>query len=177
MQAVQSIHEYQVVGRHVPTEREANPKIFRMRLFAKTTVHAKSRFWYFLSKINKMKKATGEILDVTEIFEEKPEKVKNFGIFIRYNSRSGTHNIYKEYRDVTRCGAISQMYDEMASRHSAREKTIHIIEIKEIAAKQARRANTKQFHDSKIKFPLTHRVAKKMPQFKSTFKASRPRTF
>ncbi|EFA83144.1 S60 ribosomal protein L18a [Heterostelium album PN500] len=170
-------HEFQVVGRHVPTEREAHPKLFRMRLFAKTSVHAKSRFWYFLSKIQKMKKATGEILNVTEIFEEKPLQVKNFGIFIRYNSRSGTHNIYKEYRDTTRVGAVAQMYDEMASRHSAREKTIHIIEIKEIKAAQARRANTKQFHDSAIRFPLTHRVPRKLPQFKSTFKASKPKTF
>ncbi|KAM9985781.1 hypothetical protein ACTFIZ_002077 [Dictyostelium cf. discoideum] len=167
------IHEFQVVGRHVPTERDANPKIYRMRLFAQTSIHAKSRFWYFLSKIVKMKKSTGEILNVTEIFEDKPQKVKNFGVFIRYNSRSGTHNIYKEYRDLTRCGAISQMYDEMASRHSARESSIHIIDIKEIAASLTRRANTKQFHDSKIKFPLTHRIAKS----KSTFVANRPNTF
>jgi len=148
-----------------------------MRLFAETPIHAKSRFWYFLSKIVKMKKATGEILNVSEIFEAKPTKVKNFGVFIRYNSRSGTHNIYKEYRDLTRCGAIAQMYDEMASRHSAREKSIHIIDIKEIAAKLTRRANTKQFLDSGIKFPLTHRVPKTLPQYKKTFSAARPNTF
>eukprot|EP01132_Coremiostelium_polycephalum_P000689 gene689-850_t len=171
------VHEYQVVGRHAPTEKEANPKIFRMRLFAKTPIHAKSRFWYFLSKIQKMKRATGEILNVTEIFENKPTRVKNFGVFLRYNSRSGTHNIYKEYRDTSRNGAIAQMYDEMASRHSAREKSIHIIDIKEIADKLTRRANTKQFLEKGLKFPLPHRVPKKAPQFKSTFTANRPTTF
>ena len=40
--------EYQVVGRHHPTEHEANPKIYRMRIFAPNEVVAKSRFWYFL---------------------------------------------------------------------------------------------------------------------------------
>jgi large subunit ribosomal protein L18Ae len=40
--------EYQVVGRHLPTESEPNPKIYRMRIFALNEVVAKSRFWYFL---------------------------------------------------------------------------------------------------------------------------------
>ena len=42
------LQEYQVVGRHLPTEHEANPKIYRMRIFAPNEVVAKSRFWYFL---------------------------------------------------------------------------------------------------------------------------------
>lgn len=40
--------EYQVVGRHLPTEAEPTPKIYRMRIFAPNEVVAKSRFWYFL---------------------------------------------------------------------------------------------------------------------------------
>jgi hypothetical protein len=40
--------EYQVVGRHLPTESDPNPKIYRMRIFASNEVVAKSRFWYFL---------------------------------------------------------------------------------------------------------------------------------
>jgi large subunit ribosomal protein L18Ae len=35
--------------------------------------------------------------------------VKNFGILLRYDSHTGTHNVYKEYRDVTICGAVEQM--------------------------------------------------------------------
>jgi hypothetical protein len=42
------INEYQVVGRHIPTEHEPTPKIYRMRIFAPNEVVAKSRFWYFL---------------------------------------------------------------------------------------------------------------------------------
>ena len=42
------LQEYQVVGRHLPTESDPTPKIYRMRIFAPNEVVAKSRFWYFL---------------------------------------------------------------------------------------------------------------------------------
>jgi large subunit ribosomal protein L18Ae len=38
-----------------------------MKLFAPNEVLAKSRFWYFLHQMKKMKKTTGEILDVNEV--------------------------------------------------------------------------------------------------------------
>lgn len=38
-----------------------------MKLFAPNEVLAKSRFWYFLHQVKKMKKTTGEILDVNEV--------------------------------------------------------------------------------------------------------------
>merc|ERR1712078_364366 len=53
-----------------------------------------------------MKKTTGEILAINQIYEKRPEVVKNYGAFVRYDSRSGTHNLYKEYRDTTRVGAV-----------------------------------------------------------------------
>ena len=43
-----TLSEYQVVGRHLPTEADPTPKIYRMRIFALNEVVAKSRFWYFL---------------------------------------------------------------------------------------------------------------------------------
>lgn len=58
---------YQVVGRHAPTEHDPNPQVYRMKLFAKNEVCAKSRFWYFMHQMRKMKKTTGEILDVNEV--------------------------------------------------------------------------------------------------------------
>ena len=36
------MHLWQVVGRHVPTERNPKPKIFRMKVFAKDEVRARS---------------------------------------------------------------------------------------------------------------------------------------
>ena len=114
-----------------------------MRIFAPNEVVAKSRFWYFLRRLRKAKKATGEIVAVNQvrssrqlaqyfasswkqIHERKPLKVKNFGIWIRYDSRSGTHNMYKEYREMSRTDAVQALYQDMASRHRARFRTIHV---------------------------------------------------
>ena len=38
-----------------------------MRIFAPNTVVAKSRFWYFLMKLRKVKKANGEIISLNEV--------------------------------------------------------------------------------------------------------------
>ena len=53
-------------------------------------------------------------------------KVKNFAIWLRYNSRSGTHNMYKEYRGLSRAEAVESMYQDMAARHRARFGSIHV---------------------------------------------------
>ena len=45
------------------------------------------RFWYFLRQLRKFKKTTGEIVSVEEITEKKPLKIKNFGVWLRYDSR------------------------------------------------------------------------------------------
>jgi large subunit ribosomal protein L18Ae len=135
-----------------------NPKLYRMRIFAPNTVVAKSRFWYFLTKLKKVKKANGEIISLNvvrefsflfslsffsfpyfpdpkfsntyqmtlKINEKRPLKAKNFGIWIRYDSRSGTHNMYKEFRELTRTDAVESLYQDMAARHRARFGSIHV---------------------------------------------------
>lgn len=137
--------EYQVIGRHLPTAEEPAPKLYRMRIFAPNDVVAKSRFWYYLRQLHKVKKASGEIVGVNvvciiflslfrlkclpstnQISEKKPVKVKNFGIWIRYDSRSGTHNMYKEYRELSRAAAVRALYQDMAARHRARFRSIQV---------------------------------------------------
>lgn len=120
------LQEYQVIGRHLPTDTNPTPKLYRMRIFAPNTVVAKSRFWYFLQKLRKVKKSTGEIVSLNVIHEKRPLKVKNFGIWIRYDSRSGTHNMYKEYRELTRTDAVEALYQDMAARHRARFRSVHV---------------------------------------------------
>ena len=39
-------HQYQVVGRALPSETDEHPKIYRMKLWATNEVRAKSKFWY-----------------------------------------------------------------------------------------------------------------------------------
>ena len=61
-----------------------------------------------------------------QIHEKRPLKVKNFGIWIRYDSRSGTHNMYKEFRELSRADAVKSLYQDMAARHRARFRSIHV---------------------------------------------------
>jgi large subunit ribosomal protein L18Ae len=169
---------YQVVGRKAPTSNDENPPAYRMKLFAPNEVVAKSRFWYFMHQMRKMKKTTGEILDVNEIVEKNSRYVKNYGIWIKYNSRSGTHNMYREYRDISLNAAIGNLYNDMAGRHRARFASIQIIKTATVAAKDTKRVNVQQFHNSKIKFPLPHRILRaSSKQFKNTFSSFRPTTF
>ena len=61
-----------------------------------------------------------------QIHEKRPQKVKNFGIWIRYDSRSGTHNMYKEYREMSRTDAVQALYQDLAARHRARFRSIQV---------------------------------------------------
>merc|ERR1712043_97331 len=121
-------------------------------------------------QLRKFKKTTGEIVSVEEIKEKKPLKIKNFGIWLRYDSRSGTHNMY---RDLTVSAAVTACYRDMGARHRARAHSIQIIKVEPVAASKTRRPIVKQMHDSKISFPLPSRVQK---QQGSMFKAKRPNT-
>merc|ERR1712107_973487 len=148
--------------------------LYRMRIFATDQIVAKSRFWYFLRQLRKFKKTTGEIVSVEETREKKPLKIKNFGVWLRYDPRSGTHNMYREYRDLTVSSAITQCYRDMGARHRARAHAIQIIRVEPVAAKDTRRPLVKQMHYSNIKFPLPCRVSK---QGGSMIQANRPNTY
>lgn len=99
------LREYKVVGRCLPTPKCHTPPLYRMRIFAPNHVVAKSRFWYFVSQLKKMKKSSGEIVYCGQVFEKSPLQVKNFGISLHYDNCIGTHNMYLEYVDPTITGA------------------------------------------------------------------------
>jgi large subunit ribosomal protein L18Ae len=61
------LREYQVIGRHLPTDANPTPKLYRMRIFAPNDVVAKSRFWYFLGRLRKVKKANGEVVSLNQV--------------------------------------------------------------------------------------------------------------
>eukprot|EP00178_Gracilaria_changii_P009074 TRINITY_DN26889_c0_g1_i1.p1 TRINITY_DN26889_c0_g1~~TRINITY_DN26889_c0_g1_i1.p1 ORF type:complete len:183 (-),score=21.19 TRINITY_DN26889_c0_g1_i1:34-582(-) len=170
-------HEYLVVGREQPSEKNPNPKIYRMKLFCKNDVAAKSKFWFFVSFQKGVKRRNGEILRCSEIFDRTPTKVKNFGIFLRYDSRLLTHNLYMEYRDTTRAGAVTQLYNDMAGRYRARARAIQIISVDEILPADVKKAKTKQFITGSISFPLAHRLHKPNRASQKTFLRVRPTTY
>ena len=64
-----NVHQYLVVGRAQPSEKDPNPRIYKMRIFANDVVHAKSKFWYFLKRLNKIKRGGGDILSVNEVIQ------------------------------------------------------------------------------------------------------------
>ncbi|XP_039273405.1 large ribosomal subunit protein eL20-like [Styela clava] len=177
MKAKGELREYKVVGRKLPSETEKNPPLFRMRLFAPDHIAAKSRFWYYLSYYKKIKKNAGEILQCSKMTEKSPGRVKNFGIWLRYDSRSGSHNMYREYRDVKVASAVTQCYRDMGARHRARPGSIQIMKVEEVAASKCRRTNVKQFHDSKIRFPMPRRVLSKSQQNARRFTTRKPMLF
>ncbi|KAJ4457500.1 putative 60S ribosomal protein L18a-1 [Paratrimastix pyriformis] len=171
------VRQFEITGRKLPTKDQPVGPIYRMNIFAPNSVVAKSRFNYFLSHLKKVKRSHCEILEVKEYFERKPTLVKNFGINLRYDSRTGTHNMYKEYRDTSLCGAVEQMYCDMAARHRAQRQSIQILSTQVLKSSDVVRASMKQFIDSKIKFPLIHRQIRcPTKQYRSPFKANRPST-
>merc|ERR1712053_6662 len=170
------LKEYSIVGRKLPSAMEPNPKLFRQQIFAPDSVAAKSRFWKFLSYYQKINKKVGEIVECSEVHESHPGCVKNYGIWIRYDSRSTSENMYREYRDVSLPLAVTQMYREMAARHRARPGSIQGLRTKQVKSNESRRPQNKQMHDPNIKFPLPRRVMSKAAQHARRFSTKRPNT-
>ncbi|XP_035675670.1 60S ribosomal protein L18a-like [Branchiostoma floridae] len=175
MKAKGTLKEFCVVGRRLPSKTQGTPPLYKMRIFAPDHVVAKSRYWYFMKQLKSVKKANGEVVSCQKVREKNPTSIKNYGIWLRYDSRSGTHNMYREYRDLTVASAVTACYRDMGARHRARAHSIQIMKIEEIPAAKCRRPSVKQFHASKIKFPLPHRVTKRLHN--PRFTTRRPNTF
>uniref|UniRef100_A0A8C9H2R4 60S ribosomal protein L18a n=1 Tax=Piliocolobus tephrosceles TaxID=591936 RepID=A0A8C9H2R4_9PRIM len=171
-----NIKQFHIVGRATPTEKDKNPTVYRMCIFAKNDTNAKSKFWYFIKRINKIKESNGELLACEQLKEQHPFRVKNYGVLLRYSSRTGTHNMYKEFRDTTKEGAIDQLYSEMAGRHRARASSINIIRISEIHKSLVRRPHIKQLLKKKLRFPALH-LPTINKEFRRKFASKRPSTY
>ena len=65
-------HQYEVVGRGLPTPTEEHPRIYRMKLWATSEIHAKSKFWLGHDSNSEasrecVKKSYGQILAFNEV--------------------------------------------------------------------------------------------------------------
>ncbi|KAI4267944.1 MAG: hypothetical protein L6R38_008022 [Xanthoria sp. 2 TBL-2021] len=84
--------------------------------------------------------------------------------------------MYKEYREMSRTEAVDALYQDMAARHRARFRSIHILKVVEIEKTvDVKRPYMKQLLTKKLRFPLPHRVPKATS--KKLFSANRPATF
>ena len=148
-----------------------------MRIFADDPVRAKSKFWYFMKKLDKVKKASGDILACHEIFDRDPSKVKTYGIVCTYKSKFGYHNLYKEFRSTSLNGAVDQLTSEMVGRHKAQRESLVIVRttvIKGDVEHEAKRNYIKQIMKHDMKFPLLHKRIRPSPAFRKVFRPSRP---
>lgn len=174
------IRQYYVVGRALPSEKDANPTLYRMRVFARDAVLARSKFWYQMKLQNKVRRIQGEIVQTSEIFEKKTGSVRNYGIYFKYQTRRDIVNMYKEFRDTSLNGAVSQLYLEMSGRHSGRSETIHIIRTCIVSnPEELKRKQTYQFATGDtFKFPKTfHKLRAPTKALKSRVRAVRPQIF
>ncbi len=53
----------------MPSEKDPNPTLYRIRVFAKNTVLAKSKFWYHMKRQHKVRKIQGEVVSVNEVIQ------------------------------------------------------------------------------------------------------------
>ena len=169
------IRQYWVVGRQLPSEAQPEPTCYGIRVFAKNQVLARSKFWYEMKRQNKVRKCQGEIVSVNEIFEKKTTSVRVYGLVLKYLTRKGVVNMYREVRSNSLNNAVSMIYNEMAGRHSARADTIHFIKTMVVDRKDARRDASVQYLKTNVKFPKLTTI-KRAPTaaHKSTFTAKRP---
>merc|ERR1711976_639509 len=101
-----------------------------------------------------------------EIFEKNPASIKNYGIWIRYQSRDTTMN-----------SAIEHMFQDMASRHRVSAQCIQIIKAAPLDPSKCKRLSTLQYHDKKIKFVVTRKMVRpSSKRYKTLFKAHRPKS-
>merc|ERR1711977_726375 len=133
-------HQFQVLGRMRPNGKNHIPPLFRMKIWAKDSLRAQSKFWFFLRKIQRIKKTKGHTVYCQAIFEKKPTVSKLFGIWITFESRTGNHNAFKEYSDMSLNGAVNQLHMEMASRHKIQTESVQILKTAAIAPERCKRS-------------------------------------
>eukprot|EP01061_Rhynchopus_euleeides_P036230 TRINITY_DN6109_c0_g1_i3.p1 TRINITY_DN6109_c0_g1~~TRINITY_DN6109_c0_g1_i3.p1 ORF type:complete len:185 (+),score=74.06 TRINITY_DN6109_c0_g1_i3:84-638(+) len=171
------LRHFEVVGRKKPSEAEASPKLFRHHCFAPNYVVAKTKFWKFMREYHKVKRANGEVFGVREIKEKRPGVVKNYDVQLRWYARTGPVNSSAELRDTHLARAVSRIFNGMAGQHRASFSNIQVIRTCTKPASECRRPGLVQFHNSKIAFPLLHRVRKPSKAKRATLVAKAPHTF
>jgi large subunit ribosomal protein L18Ae len=148
------LKNFEVIARPLPTEAFPEPEAIRVQVFAPDEVVAKSQFWAVARRVARLKKSHGEVLAVRRVIEPEPNRVKTYGIWLTFRSVRQVHNIYKEFRDTTTEGAVTQLYQEMAGTHNVERKSISIVRVSEIDNSSVKRKQIQQFVEPDVKFPI-----------------------
>ncbi|KAM0688431.1 hypothetical protein COBT_000303 [Conglomerata obtusa] len=147
--------EYRIFASKAPTPNELAPQIFTSTIFAKNEISARSKMSHILNKKHKVKSTNTVFLKIEELSDENDEYViKNYGIQYVYKSKTGVHNMYKEFRGLSRCDVVGMLYQDMAGRHKAKDNDIKIVEVKEVEKEELKRLNVIQFTKENVSFPI-----------------------
>ena len=171
-----------------------------MRVFARNSVLAKSKFWYHMKRQHKVRKIQGEIVNVSEV---RPLLIANANRFTNNTlefSRT-TESFLDTCQELTpltctrssetppwlepshkcvrfREGVNRGIDMEMSGRHRAPHESIQIVKTSIVPAKDARREHARVYSRPSVKFPKVKSI-KRAPvkSVQTTFKASRPIVF
>jgi large subunit ribosomal protein L18Ae len=61
------VRQFQIVGRALPSEKVPEPPLYRMIVFARDAVLARSKYWYHMKRQHKVRKVQGEIISTSEV--------------------------------------------------------------------------------------------------------------
>ena len=151
------LKHYQVVGRATPSVKDATPTVYKFEVFAPNFVVAKSKFWTLMRDKNKVKATKGDILSV-KVVKDRKIAARNYSVdCVYYSQKCGYTQMTKEFRDVSRSGAVSQAFNDLASKHRARFHCVDILGVKSIPAGECRRYIMAQYNKADLSFPLLHR--------------------
>lgn len=64
MKAKGNLREYRIIGRKLPSANLKTPPLYEMHIYAPDEVQAKSRFWFFLRQLKRVKKVQVKLSNV-----------------------------------------------------------------------------------------------------------------
>ncbi|EJW03901.1 hypothetical protein EDEG_01811 [Edhazardia aedis USNM 41457] len=145
--------EYVIHASAYPTEKVRHPQVFVMVVYAKNEIIARSKMNKIILKKFKIKNPL--LLKIEEIQPNNSQlKINNYGITYVFRSRKGKHNMYKEFRALSKGEAVDMLVNDMASKHRAQKNCLDVIEVKEINNEEVKRMNVAQFAKDNVSFPI-----------------------
>lgn len=169
------LKHYQVVGRATPSEKNPKPTVYKFEVFAPNFVVAKSKFWKLMRDKYKVKATSGDILSC-RVVRDKKIAARNYSVnMVYYSQKCGYTQLTKQFRDVSKAGAVSKAYNDLASRHRAKYVNVEVLSVKSIEAKDVKRPFVSQFNAAHVAFPLLNRRVQPNRKDRSIFVAKSSR--
>lgn len=149
--------EFEICARH---KDFVDGPIYKMAVFAKNDVVAKSRLFRVLSKTQKVKRASAEVVSVKELVDDRMLLARSYGVWIRVYSNNNPKNMYKEFRETSRARAAAACFAEMERLYKLSYFEVDIVQMAELTEETAKREEIKQYMNKDVKFPSVYPTEK-----------------